>query len=733
MLVALQLTAIGLAAQGAASPHPAGDAPPVARARFLSEPPVMDGVVLTDPVWRGLAPISGFWQTRPDEGEPATQKTDVYLGYTKDAIYIGAVLHDDNPKAIFAASGRRDADLEASDSFQVIFDSFRDRQNGFVFGTNPAAVEYDGQVTKEGNSGQNSSDGGSFNLNWDTSWSVKTSTADHGWNVEMMIPFKSLRYGPGETQTWGVNFQRNIRRNNEVAYWAPLERQHNLYRVSQAGRLEELKVPPQRNLKFTPYVLGKASRGGARAGTDTEGKAGFDLKYSLTPSLTLDATYQTDFAQVEADQLQLNLDRFSLFIPERRPFFLENADRFSVGVEEEVELFFSRRIGIGSDGRQIPIEGGVRLSGVAGRTNLGLLQMRSEGLAGVAPRNDYTVVRVDQELPSRSSLGVLLVNRNGDGSHLLPNADDHNRTYAVDGRWGIGSSLRFMGFLARTETPGLSGRDRAFRLAGAYSTERWTANSSYTEVGGEFNPEAGFLARTDYRKFDGYIMRRIRPENLWGLHELRPHISYRGYWDFDGFQKTGYLHVDNHWEWQNGHEVHTGLNFTREGVADPFPIVSNVVVPRGTYDHAEAQLVAQSNAAAPLSAEIRVNAGGYFGGDRLSFRPAVRYRRGDKFSSELSLSHNRLDLPVPNGSFTVNLARVRLAYSFSPRISIQGLLQYDDQRDLLATNLRFAWQQSANTGFYLVYSEVDDRRVGVIGEPRREFIVKYSRLFDVLR
>jgi hypothetical protein len=734
-LAAVVCSALGsLSLFGAESDGPAPKVPPVARAFFLAEPPSLDGRVLDDRAWQGVKALSGFWQTRPNEGTPATQKTEVYVGYTRDALYIGAVLRDDEPEKLIAASSRRDADLDESDSFLVVLDSFRDRQNGFVFGTNPAGAEYDGQVTKEGNSDRFGSGGGSFNLNWDTTWVVKTVTSDLGWSTEMMIPFKSLRYGSGEVQTWGVNFQRNILRNNEVAYWAPLDRQHNLHHVSQAGSIEAIRVQPQRNLKLTPYVLGKASRGGVLSGTDFDTKAGFDVKYSLTPSLTLDATYQTDFAQVETDELQLNLDRFSLFIPERRQFFLENSDRFSVGVEEEVELFFSRRIGIGPGGQQIPIDGGVRLSGrIASHTNLGLLQMRSDGVPGVAAQNDYTVVRVDQELPGRSSLGALVVNRNGDGSHLLSNGDDYNRTYAVDGRWGVGPHLQLNGYFAKTETPGLSGRDRSFAFRSSYSSEKWSVNARYTEVGDAFNPEAGFLSRTDYRKYDGYVMRRLRPDNLWRLYELRPHISYRGYWDFNGFQKTGYLHADNHWEWKNGHEIHTGTNFTHEGVSDPFPIVSGVIVPAGTYDHQEAQIVFRSDAGEPMSGELRVNAGGYFGGDRVSVTPTFRYRTGEKFSSEFSLSHNRIDLPVPNGSFDVNLARMRLSYSFSPRLSIQGLLQYDDQKDLLAANLRFAWLQSANTGLYLVYGEVDDRRIGAIGPPRREFIVKYSRIFDLLR
>ena len=705
---------------------------PTTTAFQLDAAPVIDGEVLNDPAWSEVNPTSGFWQVRPDEGRPATQKTEVFVAYTDDALYIGVMAYDDNPAGIIVADSRRDSSLDDTDSFQVVIDGLQDRQNGFVFGTNPYGLEYDGQVTNEG-SGSFRSGGGGFNLAWDTTWTVNAAINELGWSAEMEIPFSSLRYGADDIQTWGINFQRNIRRNYEIAYWAPLDRQYNLYRVSEAGSLDGIQVPNQRNLQITPYALNNAARGGSLAGgTHIDEEYGIDLKYSITPSLTLDATYNTDFAQVEVDELQVNLDRFSLFFPEKRPFFLENAGQFGVGNPREVELFFSRRIGVGASGAQLPIDGGVRLSGKIGNnTNIGLLQMRSEGIDGVASSNDYSVARVNQEFGNRSAIGAIYVERDGDGSVLNNRKDDYNRTYAVDGRWGIGDTTLISGFLARTDTPGISGRDHAGAINADYTSPEWAINGGYAQVAEDFNPEVGFLNRRGYRKADFGIRYHYRPEDLWGLHELRPHINYRGFWDFDGFQETGYLHVDNHWEFQSGMEIHTGVNFTQEGVKEPFEIVEGVIVPIDEYEHEEAQLVFMSNQGAPLSIDVRSNIGGFFGGDRVNLEPTLRYRIGEKISTELSWSYSDIELPVPGGDFEVNLARARVSYSFTPKISIQALVQYNDRDDLVATNLRFSWIQSANAGLYLVYNEVDERGFGAPSHRAREFVLKYSRIIDL--
>ena len=703
------------------------DAAPSATAARMNSAPLLDGSVAGDEAWIGLTAITGFRQIEPDEGKAATQKTEVFLGFTEDTLYVGVICHDKDPSSIIVSDSRRDSPLADTDSFQFIIDGLYDHQNGLVFGTNPAGIEYDAQVTKEGTASYGTG-GGQFNLNWDTSWQVKTSISEIGWQAEFAIPFKSLRYGSGRSQTWGMNFQRNIRRNNEIAFWAPLSRQHNLYRVSEAGQVEGLEPPHQRSLTVTPYGLGKRSEGGT-FNSETDYEVGFDLKYLLTSSLTLDVSYNTDFAQVEVDEFQVNLDRFSLFLPEQRPFFLENAGIFSVGIDKQAELFFSRRIGIGPGGVQTPIDGGVRLSGKVGQdTNIGLLQMRSEAVRGVAPENDYTVARVSREFGNRSNIGVIIVNREGDGSIIGDDDDDYNRTYGIDGQWGVNENLILSGFVAKTDTPGLASRDHAFRLGGNYNSEKWLFQGNYSQVAENFNPEVGFLSRTDYKQLTLYGLRRIRPENLWGLHEIRPHIAYRGFWSFDGLWQTGFLHVDSHWEWESGFEIHTGVNFLHEGVVAPFDIVSGVTVQPGSYDDRELAFVLWTDPSAPLYFRVDLKHGGLFGGDRTQLVPTVKYRIGETFSTELSWIHNDVDLD--GGDFRVGIGRLRLTYSFTPKMSLQALVQYNERDDLLSTNLRFAWLTSADTGLYLVYNEVDDRDGFV--KPRKEFIIKFSHILDVL-
>jgi len=707
--------------------------PPELSATRLSVAPVLDGDVLGDNAWSNTVPTSEFWQVQPDDGQPSTQRTEVFVGYTDTALHIGVVAYDDNPERIIVTDSRRDSSLSDTDAFLVIIDGLLDRQNGYVFGTNAAGVEYDAQVTKEGTASDFGSGGGGgdFNLNWDGTWSVKSMISDIGWSAEFEIPFRTLRYGSDKQQDWGINFQRNIRRNNEIAYWAPLERNRNLYRVSKAGTLRGIEPPPQRNFKITPYVLGRARRGGELTGTKTDSDVGFDMKYSVNPSLTLDLTYNTDFAQVEADEQQINLDRFNLFFPEKRPFFLENSGQFNVGNGQEVEMFFSRRIGISDDGDPIPVKGGARLSGKLGdRTNIGLLYMGTDAVTGISPGNKFAVLRANREMQGRSSIGAIFVNRDGDGSHLISSGDDYNRSYAIDARWGIGENVLLQAWLAKTKTPGRNGRDDAFSVKADWSSAGWSFGANYTEVGKDFNPEVGFLERSEYKKANISIFRRLRMKGKWGLFEARPHASYTGFWKFDGFQETGVLHVDSHWEYKNGTEVHTGVNLTRAGVIDSFEIVDGVVIQPGTYDHAETVLAYFSDRSRPLSFRIRGTAGGQFGGDRVSISSGVNFRIGETFRSELSFNYNDFDLPVPNGQFTANLARLRLSYSFTPKVQLQALVQYNETSDEHGTNVRFSWLRSANSGLYLVYNEIDERAIGAL-PTGREFILKYSRIFDV--
>ena len=703
---------------------------PVMAASALSQAPNLDGLVIGDSAWEGVVPTSGFTQIQPFEGAQATRKTEVFIGYTDTALYVGVVAYDDDPSTIIVADSRRDSSLDDTDSFQIIIDGLLDRQNGYLFGTNPAGVEYDAQVIKEGTTGNFGSGGGGFNLNWDGSWNVEARITDAGWNAEFEIPFTTLRYSGGGEQQWGINFQRNIRSNNEIAFWAPLNRQRSINRVSEAGTVQGIRTPESRNLQITPYVLARWAEGGDIVGTDSDQEVGVDIKYSLTPSLTLDATYNTDFAQVEADDAVVNLDRFSIFFPERRPFFLENAGQFTVGTPQQVELFFSRRIGINAGGA-VPIDGGVRLSGTVGTgTNVGFLYMADEGVPGVAAQNDYVVARVNQELPNRSSIGAIIVSRDGDGSITGNASTDENQTYAVDGRWGIGDNLLLQGYFAKTDTPGLNDDDFAFSTRMNYDSAKWSARLGWTEVREDFNPEVGFLRRDDYRRAEAFILRRYRPEGP--LLEIRPHISLSNFWDLDGFLETSFQHYDVHWEFKNGYRIDTGANYLKDGLQDPFEIIDGVFVPAGSYSGWEAQIVGNTNRADPLSFEFRSNIGKRFGGDRVVFRPQINFRIGETFNSELTYVYNKFDLPIPGGDFDVGLTRLRLSYSFTPRMLLQALIQYNDDSEVLSTNLRFSLLRTARSGLFVVYNEFDERFPGA-PPTGREFVIKYSYLFDVFK
>ena len=712
---------------------------PTAEAVRVQEGPVMDGNVLDEPAWQHAPVITGFWQEQPDEGHPASENTEVRMIFTNDTLYIGVMCFDREPTSIIMTDSRRDADLEDTDSFRMIFDTYSDQQNGFVFGTNAAAMEYDGQVTNEGQGGgglrfnQQSGAGGGFNLNWDAAWEVRTQVNDRGWSAEFAIPFKTLRFPGGVHQTWGVNFQRNIRRRNERAYWAPIPRQYNLYRLSLAGTVAGIQAPSLRNFKATPYALGSVLASGERpVDSVLSGDVGADFKYNPTPSLTLDGTINTDFAQVEVDDQQVNLDRFTLFFPEKRPFFLENAGFFSVGNPGEVDLFFSRRIGINDHtGETIPILGGGRMSGKAGAFNLGILNMQTDDFEDREAADNFTVVRVSRDFPNRSSVGGIFVNRQGTGE--LASDDDHNRTYAVDGKWGIGQATVLSSFLARTETPGVDSDDFAYNIRSRTNLPRYDLELGYQEVGDEFNPEVGFLSRRGYRKPDARILTRFRPKDFLNLQEVRPHASYRGFWGFDGFQETGYIHLDNHWQFRNSYEVHTGMNLTQEGVRAPFEIYPGIFVPSGSYENAEAQLVLMTNQGAPLSLNLQTFFGGFFDGDRVTLNPTVRLRAGETLSAEFAYQRNDVNLPA--GEFTTNLVRTRVSYSFNPRVFLQGLVQYNDRADLWSMNFRFGWLQAANTGLFIVYT--DTRGLyDLVERPERtdrSLIIKYSRMFDLLR
>ncbi|WP_273566307.1 hypothetical protein [Maribacter halichondriae] len=404
---------------------------------------------------------------------------------------------------------------------------------------------------------------------------------------------------------------------------------------------------------------------------------------------------------------------------------MENAGLFSVGSPGEVDLFFSRRIGIGDNGNIVPIVGGARLSGKLNRTNVGLLSMWTEDVQdnGIE-ENNFTVARVNHEFKGRTALGAVFINKEGLQS------DNFNRTLALDGKLGLGRKARMSGFFSKTFDQNDTLNAHSFKFQTDYNWNNWELRAGYTEVGQGFNPEVGFLLRSAFRKPEGLVLYHLRPKNPDSkILEYRPHISYRGYWNFDGFLETSFLHIDNHFEWKSGNELHTGINFTREGVVDAFDISrgQNVIIQPGGYNHVESQIIFFTNRSKPLSVNLRSVIGGSFGGTRYQESITGSLRIGDKFNSDLSLQYNNFQLPV--GNFTANIVSSRLSYAFKPNIYLQGLIQHNTSDKLWAANIRFGWLQQANTGLFVVwnYNVLDN------GPLNNSFIIKYTRMFDLVR
>jgi Domain of unknown function (DUF5916)/Carbohydrate family 9 binding domain-like len=709
----------------------------IAEAAIAGEAPVLDGVV-EDSVWRNAQVITDFVQAEPYEGEPATERTEVRLLYDKTHLYLGVICYDTDPGGIIVTDSRRDSSLDDTDSFRVIFDTYLDRQNGFVFGTNPAGIEYDGQVTNEGEGGgsggpgsgrSQSGSGGGFNLNWDASFVVRSHVGDFGWSAEFAIPLRTLRYESAKPQTWGLNFQRNVRRKREETFWSPVSRIYTLNRLSSAGELRGLELETPRNFKVTPYALGSSTRDYVSSDeTDLDGDFGVDAKIGVSPSLNLDLTYNTDFAQVEVDEQQINLTRFNLFFPEKRPFFLENAGNFAMGENQKVELFFSRRIGISPTGSIVPILGGARLSGKSGQYNLGVLNMQTEEVPGVTSANNYTVASLSREFPNRSSVGALFVNRLATGD-LAPD-DDWNRTFGVDGKLGIGEPFTLSGFAARTDTPGLEGREHAANLRGEYQKRQGRVWLAVSEVGDDFNPEVGFLTRDDYRNLETGFFLNIRNEIAW-LRELRPHVTYSGFWDFGGFKQSENIHIDSHVDFENGAFFSPAFNHTVEGLTEPFEIYPGIVVAPGSYSNWVAAWRWNTNLARPFSYEGGIDYGGFLSGDRRSYDNTVNFRYQSKVITSLSWIYNDIDLL--EGSFVTNLGQFKVSYNFTPLIYLQALIQYNDRVDAWSSNIRFSWLNTAGTGLFIVYNDTEGLGDVLIGPQNRSFTVKYTHQFDILR
>ena len=706
---------------------------PQLKAQFIDSNINIDGEISSDIVWSKIKPIKTLTQMTPNFGSPVSEDTQIRLAYNNFYFYVSVICFDSSPEKIQVGDSRRDAALNDEDSFLFIIDTFNDQQNGFLFGTNSDGKEFDAQINNEGVGNRSSSRQqggviGGTNINWDASWDVSVKKGLYGWSAEFAIPLKSIRFSPGKNKTWGINFQRNISKNTEIAYWAPLPLTFDIKRLSIAGKLNNLNLKNPKNLKLIPYVIGQAvSKKSMSSSTFTQnGDLGTDIKYSLTPGLTMDLTYNTDFAQVEVDEQQINIDRVNLFFPEKRAFFLENAGQFSVGIPGEIDLFFTRRIGLENDGSIVPIIGGGRLSGKIGQTNIGLLNMSTEGSNDSSiSKNNFSVIRVNHDFSkSRSSFGGIFVNKFGSGGN-----NNYNRVFALDGKLGLGKKAQLSGFLSRSSSPNISTKDFAYAIKAEYNWDGWRLNASLSQVGEGFNPEVGFLQRNAYYKPEFLIWKTIRTGKKGPLFEIRPHIYRRTFYKTNKDILSDYLHVDNHWVWPSGFEIHTGVNFTREVVYSSFSI-SNIKIGNGDYSHSELQFVAQTNPNKNFFWYNKTYIGGYYGGRRTQFINSMNLSLGNKFNADLNYNYTKLVFEDKENLNSI-IAGLRLSYQFTPKIFIQSLIQRNNITNVTSINARFGWLQTANTGLFIVYNIVrdldwfDDNNDSI-------FSLKYTYQFDLL-
>jgi len=673
-------------------------------------PITLDGA-LDEAAW-GEAPLAtNFIQNDPREGQPATYDTEVRVLYDDNALYFGVFAKDAEPGQLIVNDLKKDYNTGGSDGFTVILDTFHDGRNGYQFATNPAGAKWDAQMANEGREN---------NVNWDGIWDVATTIAELGWYAEMRIPFRTLKFTGGDLQSWGVNFERKLRRMNEDSYWAPLPRIYDLRRVSMAGTIEGFRgLRPGMNLRFKPYA---ASASNQLAGRKTIGDfdGGIDVKYGVTSGLVWDFTVNTDFSQVEADEQQVNLTRFSLFFPEKRDFFLENSGIFQFGGggqggtgginRSEMQLFFSRQIGLSPAGGAIPILGGTRLTGRQGAYSIGVLNIQQRE-QGATPGANFTALRLRRDILSNSDIGAVLLNKEQGGPAF-------NRVAGIDANFRFGF-LTLNGYAAKTFSPdgtlrSSGGNEFAQKAQFNYQSRTWQATSSYSGVGERFHDEMGFVPRRGVNNFDGRFGPYFRPARLskW-LRQTQPH------WEVDVFTRQDGGGLDTsyqgyHWnlQFQDGSFTEVGVNPQIEDIQEPFTINSSrgVSVNAGRYEFTEYFWMWNTSNAARVSMNTRLATGPFYDGYRRAYNLGPSVRINENFNAAVNLQLN--DIELSTGAFVSKLVTGRVNYNFNTKMFFNALVQYNTDNSQWTSNLRFNIIHRPLSDFFLVYNERRDERTG---------------------
>ena len=709
------------------APPPLPPRPSVA-ALAIDEPIKVDGL-LDDAAWQQADVAKDFIQREPNPGQPATEQTEVRVAFTNSTLYVGIRALAANPEEIVGEEMQRDGALYRDDSVLVLLDTFNDDRNSYFFEVNPNGAFTDALVTDEGRD---------FNVQWDAVWRAVAQRTPEGWSAEMEIPFATLRFDPNK-DVWGLNVRRLIRHKNEEVFWASVPLQANLFRVSLSGDLTGIRGPePGLNLRIKPFAVGSASELQTPAGSvsDDDGDVGLDIKWGITRSMTLDLTYNTDFAEAEVDDQQINLTRFSLFFPEKRDFFLENAGIFEFGSSPPgtpfLKPFFSRRIGVSPLGTVVPIDWGARLTGRAGPWSIGLLDAQTSSYDlqpfGEQPEDNWGVVRIKRNLGRRSNVGFIATNRDQDGVGT-------NRVYGVDGSYKPNQNTTLSSYYTRSETdniflPGGAGDDWAGGAQAIWQGPTKFFAFDFQQIGEDYNPESGFLLRNNIRRYVPRFSLTPRPATRGRIRNYNFGVTGDIITDLNDVTQT--IEVGGNlfgMVLQSGDEYYLFADHVLDRVPSAFRI-GNVVVPAGEYQFNDTGISYATNNARRLALNGFVLAGKYYGGDRLSTSTNLGVRASKYLRSDTTWVYN--DIELPGGTFNSHIIRQRVGLSFSPTLFTNTYIQYNDAAELLSLNLRFNWLYRPGADLFIVFNQnwaapsLSDLSTG-----DREVIVKFTYLFEL--
>jgi len=679
----------------------------------------LDGV-FDDEAWQGVQVETEFFQTEPGRGVPPVDRTEFRLVYDDDNIYIAARMHQSGP--IITSGLQRDFTPPGDgDVIAFMFDPFDTDRDGFFFQTNPDGAKRDQQTS-----------GGIRSNEWDGVYDVATNIDDAGWSSEFAIPFKTLRFDESNPdQQWGFNVMRLTRYSNEWSMWTPARRPYNIFNVFIAGRMHGFEGLTQgRNLKVEPFIVTNY----APDAEDTfEPDVGVDVKYGVTSSLTLDLTTNTDFSQVDSDTQQVNLTRFSLFFPEQRDFFLENQGLFDVGASDaggggtiggrgrDVIPFFSRRIGLSDSGTPLPIVAGVRLTGLVGGFDLGVLNMQV-GSEGETPSDNWSVFRLKRDVFSNSDIGTFLFNRDQGGD-----TGYWNRSGGAD------MNLRFFerrltlsGFAMRTYTPGDDANNFSGQFQTSYRDNFYSFRSSFMTVEEGFQNDFGFIRRNAIRKSNVNAGISPRPGGGTGLvREINPQVNIDYATDQSNRLLTRTQRAGITVRFRDADSITLNRNTRFERLDSDFGIRSGIDIPAGDYSFNDWNLSVRTSGGRRLSGNASVTSGDFWTGTQRQTSLGLRFRQSIYFTSRADWSRNKVDLA--EGSFNADLVGLRLSFAFSPQIFIENFVQYNTSSDTISSNIRFRFLHHPLSDFFIVYNE----RRGVNGNELldRSLIIKLTNLF----